>query len=291
MMSEDQKTAVVTGVSTGIGRAIAAALIGEGWRVFGSVRKESDARDASAALGENFTPLMFDVTDAAAIDRAAAQVATALHGRTLAGLVNNAGVAVAGPIRYLDLDELRRQIDINLYGPIRVTQAFLPLLGAEPSRTGDPGKIVNMSSVAGKIASPFMGPYAMSKHALEAMSESLRREMTVHGIDVVIVGPGAVATPIWAKADDLDVDQYKGTEYYDTLLQMRSMMQEFGDQGLPAEDIGNLVRDILNGKKRKTRYPVLRKKFMMWTLPNLLPKRMVDKAIAKRFGLHRRDAD
>jgi NAD(P)-dependent dehydrogenase (short-subunit alcohol dehydrogenase family) len=289
-MSQTQKTAVVTGVSTGIGRAIAKALIDAGWRVFGSVRKEKDAADASAALGANFTPLLFDVTDDAAIRREATKVEAALGGKTLGALINNAGVAVAGPVGYLDIDDLKRQMDINVYGPIRVTQAFLPMLGADHSRQGAPGRIVNMSSVAGRFASPFMSPYAMSKHALEAMSESLRRELFAHGIDVVIVGPGAIRTPIWSKADELDVDRYKNTEYYSDLVKMKGMMQAFGDAGLEAEEVGALVLNILNAAKPKTRYPILRNKFAMWTIPNLLPKRMVDKAVAKRFGMKPRSA-
>ncbi|HNS87104.1 MAG TPA: SDR family oxidoreductase [Parvularculaceae bacterium] len=289
-MSEAEKTAVVTGVSTGIGRAIAKTLIDAGWRVFGSVRKEKDAAEASAALGANFTPLLFDVTDDAAIRRAAEKVEKALGGRTLDALINNAGIAVAGPVGYLDLEDLKRQMDINVYGPIRVTQAFLPMLGADHSRRGAPGRIINMSSVAGKMASPFMGPYAMSKHALEAMSESLRRELIKHGIDVIIIGPGAIKTPIWAKADELEVDRYRNTEYFEDLSRMKDMMQAFGDQGLEAEDVGQLALHILTAEKPKTRYPILKNKFAMWTLPNLLPKRMVDKAILKRFGMTSRDA-
>jgi NAD(P)-dependent dehydrogenase (short-subunit alcohol dehydrogenase family) len=285
-----QKTAVVTGVSTGIGRAIAKSLIGAGWRVFGSVRKEKDAADASADLGPNFTPLLFDVTDDAAIRREAEKVEKALGGRTLDALVNNAGVAVAGPVGYLDLEDLKRQMDINVFGPIRVTQAFLPMLGADHSRTGAPGRIVNMSSVAGKIASPFMSPYAMSKHALEALSESLRRELVRHGVDVVIVGPGAIRTPIWAKADDLNIERYRNTEYFDDLARMKGMMQTFGDAGLEAAEVGKLVLQILTAQKPKTRYAILRNKFAMWTLPNLMPKRMVDKAVAKRFGMTPRGA-
>lgn len=284
-MSGGEKIAVITGVSTGIGRAIAAALVADGWRVFGSVRKKADAADARGALGEAFTPLIFDVTDRAAIDRAAETVAAALGGRTLSGLVNNAGVAVAGPIRYLRLEDLERQIDINVYGPLRVTQAFLPMLGADPAFSGQPGRIVNMSSVAGKIASPFMSPYAMSKHALEAMSDSLRRELLTHGIDVVVVGPGAIQTPIWAKADDIDAEQYRHTEYYDQIVGMRSQMKDFGAQGLPAEDVGELVLKILNGDTKRARHAILRNRFMMWTLPRLLPKRTVDRIIAKRFGM------
>lgn len=284
-MSQTQKTAVVTGVSTGIGRAIAKSLTDAGWRVFGSVRKETDATNAAAALGASFTPLIFDVTDDAAIRRAAATVDMTLAGQTLDALINNAGVAVAGPVSYLDLDDLKRQMDINVYGPIRVTQAFLPMLGADHSRTGAPGRIVNMSSVAGKIASPFMSPYAMSKHALEALSESLRRELIVHGIDVIIIGPGAIRTPIWAKADEIDVGRYKNTEYYGYIAGMRDMMKTFGAAGLDAEDVGALALHILTAPKPKTRYPILRSKFAMWTLPNILPKRMVDRAVAKRFGM------
>ncbi len=289
-MSVPNKSAVITGVSTGIGRAIAKSLIDAGWRVFGSVRKEKDASEASSALGANFTPLLFDVTDEAGINRGAQEVRAALKGETLGALINNAGVAVGGPVAYLNLDDLKRQIDINVYGPIRAVKAFAPLLGADRSMKGPPGRIVNMSSVAGKMASPFMSPYAMSKHALEAMSESLRRELTVHGIDVVIVGPGAIKTPIWAKADDIDFEQYRHTEYFADLDRMKGMMQSFGGEGLEAEDVGALVLGILTAPKPKTRYAILKNKFAMWTLPNLLPKRMVDAALIKRFGLKPRAA-
>lgn len=280
----NDKSAVVTGVSTGIGRAIAQSLVNDGWRVFGSVRKEKDAEAARAALGENFTPLLFDVTDNEAIKAAATDVRGALNGRTLNGLVNNAGIAVAGPLRYLPVDDLRHQMEVNLFGALRVTQAFLPMLGADKEFTGTPGRIVNMSSVAGKLASPIMGPYSMSKHALEAFTDALRRELMMHGIDVISVGPGAIKTPIWDKADDIDAEQYRGTEYYDVLVGMREKYKELGDSGLPPEAIGDLVLNILNGRETKTRYAVLRDKFLMWTLPRLLPKRMVDKVIVERFG-------
>jgi hypothetical protein len=289
-MNSDKRAAVVTGVSTGIGRAIVESLVAAGWRVFGSVRKEKDAADLVATFGADFTPLIFDVTDETAIRRAAETVKAAIGDATLGALVNNAGVAVAGPVGYLNLADLTRQLDINLYGPIRVTKAFLPLLGADHARKGPPGRIVNMSSVAGKIASPFMAPYAMSKHALEAMSESLRRELLPHGVDVVIVGPGAVKTPIWAKADELDVEQYKTTEYYDTLNRMKETMRAFGNQGVEAKEVGDLVLHILTTPKPKTRYAILKNKFAMWTLPNLLPRRMVDGFIAKRFGITVRNA-
>ncbi len=280
----DQRTAVVTGASTGIGRAIAKSLTEAGWRVFGSVRKEADAASLQSELGERFTPLIFDVTDNDAIRRGADIVREALNGRTLNGLVNNAGIAVAGPLRHIPLEELERQLNVNLFGVMRVTQAFLPMLGADKTYRGAPGRIINMSSVAGKIASPIMGPYSMSKHALEALSDSLRRELMMHGIDVVVIGPGAVKTPIWDKADDIDAEKYKDTEYYDVLIGMREKYKTVGQEGLPPEDIGALARDILTGRKTGTRYAVLRNKFMMWTLPRLMPKRMLDRVIARRFG-------
>lgn len=279
------KTALVTGVSSGIGRAIASRLLNEGWYVFGSVRKQSDAEEARSALGQNFEPLLFDVTDRQAINEAATQVKRKLGGRTLSGLVNNAGIAVAGPVASLPEQDLAFQFDVNVYGPLRVTQAFLPALGVDKSLAGAPGRIVNMSSVAGKIASPFMSPYAMSKHALEAMSESLRRELLIHDIDVIIIGPGAVKTPIWSKADDLDIDQYRETEYITSLEKMKSMMQSFGNDGLDPAEIGALTYKALTNKKPKTRYAALNNKFFNWTLPRLLPPRLVDRAIAKRFGI------
>lgn len=290
-MTAVEKSAVVTGASTGIGRAICEALIAAGWRVFGSVRKQADADALKAAFGAAFTPLLFDVTDDAAVKAAARTVEGALGGKTLGALINNAGVAVGGPMRYLPLAELQRQLDINLYGPIRATQAFLPALGADKKFAGPPGRIVNMSSVAGRMASPFMAPYAISKHALEAFSESLRRELMVHGIDVIVIGPGAIKTPIWAKADEIDVEAYRGTEYFDLMSKMRETMQSYGAEGLPAEAVGALVRSALENPRPKARYAILKNKFMMWVLPNLLPKRVVDRAIAKRFGIEaRRDA-
>jgi NAD(P)-dependent dehydrogenase (short-subunit alcohol dehydrogenase family) len=195
------KSVVVTGASTGIGWGCVKILIGAGYRVFGSVRKQADADRLQAEFGPNFTPLIFDVTDQAAVQRGAAVVEKALGGETLLGLVNNAGIAVAGPLLYIGIDELRQQLEVNLIAQLTVTQAFAPLLGADTSRKGEPGRIVMMSSIGGKNAFPFMGPYSASKFGLEGLSESLRRELMVFGIDVIMIRPGAVRTPIWDKAD------------------------------------------------------------------------------------------
>lgn len=288
-MDTNKKTAVITGVSSGIGRAIAKALCDEGWRVFGSVRKEKDAETAKEALGENFMPLLFDVTNVSAIRDAASIVSEALEGRTLNALINNAGIAVAGPLRHLPLEELHQQLDINLFGVLRVTQVFAPMLGADPVFKGAPGRIINISSVAGKVASPFLGPYTISKHALEALSTSLRREFLVHGIDVIVVGPGSIQTPIWEKADDINAEAYKETEYYDVLVGLQDVIKKTGEEGLPPEAMGALALNILNDETPKTRYAILKNWLSGWLAPRFLPPRMVDKIIAKRLGMKIKD--
>ena len=199
------QSVVVTGVSTGIGWGIAKVMTAKGFRVFGSVRKQADADRLKAELGERFSPLIFDVTDEAAVARGAAEVGAALDGERLWGLVNNAGIAVAGPLLESTADEFRQQLEVNLVAPMMVIKAFAPLLGTDRARTGPPGRIVNISSVGGRFAAPFVGLYAASKHGLEGLSQSLRRELMLFGIDVIIVAPGSVATPIWDKAEQIDL--------------------------------------------------------------------------------------
>ena len=195
------KAAVVTGVSSGIGLATAAMLARRGVHVFGSVRRASDAERAAAASDGNFTPLVFDVTDEHLIEEAAREVRGRLGGERLFGLVNNAGIAVPGPAIHVSVADFRYQIEVNLTGAFAVTKSFLPLLGADRSLDGRPGRIINVSSVGGRRGLPFMGAYVASKFALEGCSACLRRELMLYGIDVIVVGPGSVATPIWDKAE------------------------------------------------------------------------------------------
>ena len=278
------KSVVVTGSSTGIGWGIAKVMIAKGFRVFGSVRKAPDGERLKKEFGANFVPLVFDVTDEAAVSKGAEQVAAALGGETLAGLVNNAGIAVAGPLLYLKLDEFRHQIEVNLTGQLIVTQAFAPLLGADRSRKGSPGWIVMISSVGGKNANPFMGPYCASKFAMEGLSESLRRELMIFGIDVIVVAPGAVATPIWDKADTLDVTQYANTPYVKSLTAVKDFMLALGRKGFAPEKLGAVVHTALTTPNPKTRYTVTPTPFQN-ALMLTLPKRMVDKLIAGQLGL------
>ncbi|MGB5092062.1 MAG: SDR family oxidoreductase [Parvibaculum sp.] len=279
------KSVVITGVSTGIGWGATKVLAGKGFHVFGSVRKEADAERLKKEFGANFTPLFFDVTDAPAIRRAADQVREALKGEKLFGLVNNAGIAVSGPLIEIDPDEFRKQMDVNVMGPLLVTQAFAPLLGADRSLKGPPGRIVNISSVGGKMAAPFIGPYAASKFAIEGFSESLRRELLLFGIDVIIIGPGAVKTAIWGKAEEVDITPYGNSPYLPSLTKFRDYFLESGKQGLPPEKLGRLIMKVLTTPRPRTRYTILSGRLMNWTIPRLLPKRMVDRTIAKALGL------
>src|SRR5690348_13836813 len=243
------QSVVITGVSTGIGWATAKLLLDRGFRVFGSTRKQADADRLKTEFGPNFTPLMFDVTDEAAVLAAAREVRTALNGQTLTGLVNNAGIAVAGPVLELAADEFRRQMNVNVIGPIITTQAFGPLLGSDPSLKGPKGRIVMISSVAGKNGNPLSAPYSASKHAVEGLSESLRRELMLYGIDVIIVAPGAVKTPIWSKAEQMDLSVYKNSPYFPALNKIMAFMMKLGETGLPAERIGEVVFEALTTAK------------------------------------------
>ena len=277
------RAVVVTGASTGIGAACVKVLTAAGFHVFGSVRKPADGDRLTQEFGANFTPLLFDVTDQAAIAAAARKVEQALGGATLAGLVNNAGIAVAGPLIYLNIEDFERQFAVNVTGPLIVTQAFAPLLGADRSRKGAPGRIVMISSVGGRNALPFAGPYAASKFAIEGLSESLRRELMLFGIDVVIVAPGAVVTPIWDKTETA-IAPFANTPYAPVLERMKTFMLRNASKGLPAERIAEAVRTALTVPKPKVRYTLAPNPFQNF-LTRTLPRRVVDRMIARGIGL------
>jgi len=278
------QSVVITGVSTGIGWATAKLLLDRGFRVFGSVRKSADADRLKGEFGANFVPLLFDVTDEAAVLAAAREVRAVLDGATLSGLVNNAGIAVAGPLLQTAADEFRLQMEINVIGPIISTQAFAPLLGADPSLKGPKGRIVMISSVAGKNGNPLSSAYSASKHAIEGLSESLRREMMLFGIDVIIVAPGAVKTPIWGKAGDVDVSAYRNSPYAPALEKVRQFTKHLSEIGLPPEKIAETIAEALTSASPRVRYQITPDP-MRHLITGVLPKRMVDRIIAKRLGL------
>ncbi len=179
---------------------------------------------------------------------------------------------------------MRHQIEVNLIGQMIVTQAFAPLLGADTARKGEPGRIVMMSSVGGTNATPFVGPYNASKFALEGLSESLRRELMLFGIDVIIIAPGAVATPIWDKADEVDVNQYANTPYLEALTRIKSYMVERGPKGLKPEELGRAIHKALTIAHPRTRYTVS-PDGVQDAMATILPKRLVDRIIGGRLGL------
>jgi NAD(P)-dependent dehydrogenase (short-subunit alcohol dehydrogenase family) len=278
------RSVVITGASTGIGWATTKLLLARGFRVFGSVRKAADADRLKSEFGANFIPLLFDVTDEAAVLAAAREVRTALGGETLAGLVNNAGIAVAGPLLELSADDFRRQMEVNVIGPVIATQAFAPLLGSDPQMKGLKGRIVMLSSVAGKTGNPLTSAYVASKHAIEGLSESLRRELMLFGIDVIVVAPGAVKTPIWSKSEDVDISAYKNSPYLPALEKVRAFMQHLSKIGLPPEKIAGRIAEALTADHPKVRYAITPDP-MRHLITGWLPKRMVDGIMAKRLGL------
>ena len=268
------KSVVVTGASTGIGWAVCKTLAEQGFRVFGSVRREEDG----ARLREmGVTPLLLDVLDPDSVARAAAQVRAEIGEETLYALVNNAGIAIPGPLLYLPLEKFQLQMAVNVTGPFIVNQAFAPLMGSG-------SRIVMMSSVGGKTGTPFLGAYNASKFAIEGMSEALRRELMLLGIDVVIVAPGAVATPIWGKGEEADRRIFAATPYAAALRLLGDFMLEAGRTGLPPEKIGALVHKILTSAHPRTYYLITpdlpRHLLLRW-----LPKRLADRLVAKMLGL------
>lgn len=284
-MAIEKKSVVVTGVSTGIGWGATKVLVANGFHVFGSVRKPADGERLKAEFGDDFTPLLFDVTDEAAVRAGARQVEAALGGRTLAGLVNNAGIAVAGPLLHLSIEAWRQQLEVNLTGVVIATQAFAPLLGAESPARKDPGRIVNISSVGGKTANPFLAPYNTSKFGLEGMSEALRRELLPYGVDVIIVAPGAVATPIWGKAEEQDITAYANTVYAAPLERLQAYMLGLGAKGLPPERIGEAIHTALTAAKPKVRYTISPDPLQTFMSEKVLSKRGLDRIVGKRLGL------
>ena len=278
------KSVVITGVSTGIGWGTTKVLIQKGCRVFGSVRKPSDAERLQKEFGDLFVPLIFDVTDEPAVLAAAEQVRAQLNGETLFGLVNNAGIAVAAPLIHLNTDEFRHQLEVNLVSVLIVTKAFVPLLGSDRSLRGAPGRIINMSSVGGKRGGPFLGAYVASKHGLEGFSETLRRELMLYGIDVIIIGPGAIATPIWDKAEQVDANLYADTEYFESGVRVQKYMVEGGRKGYPPEKVGEVVWEALTSSKPRVRYAVIPGNPVSRFIQSLLPKRVLDNIIARNLG-------
>lgn len=279
------KSVLITGASTGIGHAAVKHLAEKGWTVFAGVRKDKDAEDLKALAGD-IRPLILDVTKQGQIDAAITAMRGALGGEGLDGLVNNAGIANMGPLALQPMDDIRAHFEVNVFGLMAMTKAALPLLGMEDARAKPPGRIVNISSVGGELSAPFLGAYAATKHAVEAITDAFRRELLPYGIDAISVGPGSVKTPIWDKAESANEDRpYKGSIWDDSIEKFAEVMLQGGREGKPPEEIAEVIEEALTVDKPKARYAPVPDKLTNYTLPKLLPKRMVDKAMAKRYGI------
>jgi NAD(P)-dependent dehydrogenase (short-subunit alcohol dehydrogenase family) len=274
-----QGAVLVTGASSGIGEATASHLASLGFRVFAGVRKDEDAE----RLREHATPVKLDVVDEQTIASARRKVdAAAPDG--LAGLVNNAGVSVSGPVEFIPLEELRRQLEVNVVGQVAVTQAFLPAI--RKAR----GRIVNVSSVGGRVALPLMAPYNASKFALEAVSDSLRREVRQFGIHVAVVEPGAIRTRIWEKgtaaADDLmEKVPEEAEELYGELVRaLRAQADQAAERGLEPIEVARVIEQALTAKRPRTRYMVGRDAKLRARLADVLPDRTFDALIHRTLS-------
>jgi NAD(P)-dependent dehydrogenase (short-subunit alcohol dehydrogenase family) len=279
---------VVSGASTGIGRATALRLARAGQRVFTGVRREADAESLRGEGPPGLVPVLFDVTDGAAIAAAAKAVRAEVGDAGLAGVVANAGIGVAGPLEFIDLDEVRRQLEVNVIGVLAVIQPFMPLV-----RKGR-GRVVITGSIGGRNATPMLGPYAASKFALEAVAESLRRELAPSGIHVALIEPGAIATPMMQEKAKREgqalLDSLEGEArriYGDFGRAVLDAFNRFAEQAIPPERVAEAIEHALTATRPKTRYLVGTDARVQALLVRFLPDRVRDALIARLMGLPR----
>jgi NAD(P)-dependent dehydrogenase (short-subunit alcohol dehydrogenase family) len=284
-MSLKPKNVLVTGVSSGIGFATAEKLLRAGHVVVGTLRRQGDAAALRGPYGERFRPLLVDLAKPETIQTGAAELERLLAGAPLHALINNAGVALPGPLAEQPLEQIRGMFEVNFFGLVALTRACLPLLGMGSGARATPGKVINVSSGAGKIGLPFLGGYVASKHALEGFSHSLRRELLPWGIHVVVVGPGNVKTPIWNKSGDDEA--YAGGLFGSVYKNFLGVMRAGEKKGMLAEEIAELLLNILDDPGPKTRYEPVAQKFANWTLPRLLPDKVLDRLLFKALGMQR----
>jgi NAD(P)-dependent dehydrogenase (short-subunit alcohol dehydrogenase family) len=281
---QGMKSVLITGASTGIGRASALRLARAGWQVFAGVRREEDAESLRAAASPNLVPLMLDVTDAAQISAAAEQISTAVGEAGLDGLVNNAGIAVPSPLETIPVDEFRQQIEVNLTGQVAVTQALLPQIRQAH------GRIVFISSIGGLIAFPLTGAYHAAKFGIEAVGDVFRQELRPWKISVSIVEPGSIATPIWdrgeQRADEIgERTPEREALYGKSIAAYRKVIRDTAERGIPPEKVAEAIEHALDADRPKTRYLVGRDAKLQGPLRHLIPTRVFDRIVARVMKL------
>jgi len=279
------RSVLITGASTGIGRAAALRLDGDGWRVYAGVRREEDAEALRAAGSERLTPLILDVTDAGQIAAAAGRIEVESPGG-LDGLVNNAGVAIPGPLETLPLEDFRRQVEINLTAQVAVTQAMLPLI--RQAR----GRVVFIASIGGRIAFPLNGAYHAAKFGIEAVGDVFRQELRPWGISVSVVEPGSIDTPIWERgernADEIEARAHPNQEalYGAAIASFREVVKKLAAKGIPPEKVAAAIAHALESSRPRTRYLVGLDAKLQARLKLVIPTRIFDRIIAQQMNLN-----
>jgi NAD(P)-dependent dehydrogenase (short-subunit alcohol dehydrogenase family) len=282
-MARELGAVLITGASSGIGRATALELDKSGFRVFAGIRKEEDAERFREQGSERLAPIRIDVAEADSIAAARDEVERQAGSAGLSGLVNNAGVANAGPIEHLPIDAFRRVIEVNLTGQVAVTQAFLPLLRAAEG----PGRIVFITSIGGRVAYPFMSPYHASKFALEGVADSLRRELLPWGIKVIVIEPGSIATEIWEKGTQAgeelraQISAAGERQYGEAMDGFTEGIQDTAARGIPPERVARVVRRSLTRSHPGTRYRVGVDARLSFAMSRLLGDRLFDRVVAR----------
>ncbi len=276
------KYVLITGVSTGIGNDAVGFLINKGYYVFGSVRKEEDWLSLTEQYPRNFTCLKFDVAKVDEIKSALTIVEKILAGSQLNGLINNAGLALGGPIELMDDEKFRYQMEINLFAVRNVTNIFLPLLKGNRKENIRGGKIIMMSSISGIFNTPFNGAYCISKHALESLAETYRRELMMYNIDVISIQPGPIRTKIWDKNIN-KYEEYSDTEYGKLMGRANKVMKKAERNALPAAVISKLIYKILNRKRTRLSF-IINKNWLPTVLfIKYIPARWVDRIFYRQF--------
>jgi len=254
----EKKYILITGVSTGIGNNAVGYLISQGYHVLGSVRKESDVKALSGQYPDNFTCLQFDVTKKEEVLASLEIVKQVLNGSKLTALINNAGLALVGPLEIMDDDKFRYQMEVNLFSVRTVTNIFLPLLKGSREKNIPGGKIIMISSISGVFNTPFNGAYCVSKHAMESLAETYRRELMMYDIDVVSIQPGPIESKLWDKSIN-KYEEYRNSEYGNLIDRANKVMEDAEQNALPAIIISKLIHKILTKKRTKLAFIIIKK--------------------------------
>lgn len=275
---------VITGADSGIGLAIARRAVEGGWRVFGGVRSEAGFRSLAGASGGKVTPLLFDVRDEGQTRMAAEQVAAVLGPEGLTALVNNAGIGISGPLLHQPVEEIRAQLDTNLFGAFLATKIFLPLLGADRPPQAPKGRVVVLSSSGGAVGQPFATAYSASTFGLEGFGESLRRELRLIGIPVIVVAPSEVATPIGEAVEAQDIGRFDGTAFGSAFRKGVGAMVTSGEGSLDPSAVAETVLAALTAADPEPRYPSAEHLLPEQVAVRVLPRRWLARVMKGRRG-------